>query len=256
LCINARDAMPAGGVLRIVARNDVVAEQAARQHSGATAGRFVTIEVADTGTGMPAETLAQIWQPFFTTKPEGQGTGLGLSTVRGIVANHGGFLTVESQVGQGTKFQVFLPVADEPDLGRVVVDSERRSVPRGRGEVVFVVDDQPSVRESIAVVLAQHGYRPLTMSDGIEALSKHADRISDAALVVTDLDMPGLSGTSFAHAMLQLNPTAKVLFISGTGDNSNVAQAPAIPGTAFLGKPFAPETLLTRIDELLHATKS
>lgn len=255
LCINARDAMPNGGVLTIAARNDAVTEQSARRQPGATPGRFVVMEVADAGTGMSAETLAQIWQPFFTTKPEGHGTGLGLSTVRGIVAAHGGFATVQSREGHGTTFAVYLPVEENDGSGGLEAGTVRKSVARGRGELVFVVDDQVSVRESIAVVLAQHGYRPLTIADGIEALSKYADRISDVALVITDMDMPGLNGTTFGQAMLHLNSALKVLFISGTGDGSAPRAPAGSPPTAFLAKPFSPEALLAKVDELLRAER-
>lgn len=254
LCINARDAMPHGGVLKIVAQNEVVTEQTARNYPGATSGRFVVLQVKDTGTGIPPEAMVQIWQPFFTTKPEGKGTGLGLSTVRGIVANHGGFLTVESEEGQGATFSVFLPAAEDETQIAQGGGAAKRSVRRGRGEVVFVVDDQVSVRESIGVVLAQHGYRPLTIPDGIEALSRFADRVRDVALVITDLDMPGLNGAALAQAILHLNPTVKILFISGTGENL-VAKGAAADATGFLAKPFTPDALLGKVDELLHGVE-
>lgn len=255
LCINARDAMPRGGGLRIAARNEVVTEQTARNFPGATPGRFVVLEVSDTGMGIPAEAMAQIWQPFFTTKPEGKGTGLGLSTVRGIVANHGGFLTVQSEVGHGATFCVFLPATEDDTTASERGGAVKRKVGRGRGEVVFVVDDQASVRESIGVVLAQQGYRPLTIADGIEALAKFGDRVRDVALVITDLDMPGLNGGALGHAILHLNPTVKILFISGTGENLAVKSPGTSPATAFLAKPFTPHALLAKVDELLRGTE-
>ncbi len=256
LCINARDAMPQGGVLRLAARNEMVTEQSARNFPGATSGRFVVLEVRDTGTGIPPEVMGQIWQPFFTTKPEGKGTGLGLSTVRGIVANHGGFLTVESELGHGASFCVFLPAAADESSVADGAGAAPRSVSRGRGEVVFVVDDQLSVRESIAVVLAQHGYRPLTIPDGIEALSRFADRMRDVALVITDLDMPGLNGVALSQAILHLNSAVRILFISGTGESFSGKSAGTASVTGFLAKPFTPDALLAKVDALLHGVEN
>jgi PAS domain S-box-containing protein len=252
LCINARDAMPSGGVLRLRARNEMVTQQSARANPGGAPGPFVVIEVADTGTGIPPEVLRRMWDPFFTTKNEGEGTGLGLSTVRGIVGDHGGFIAVESELGHGATFHVYLPAAPATvvDGG----DGARSSVsrPGGRGELVLVVDDQESVRESIALVLSKNGYRPLTTTDGVEALSKYADRIGQLSIVITDLDMPGLNGASFAQAVVRLNPTLRVLFISGTAEAAGARKLAPGDSAAFLEKPFTLDALLAKVNGLLH----
>ena len=254
LCINARDAMPHGGILRLNGYNRTLTEAEAREFAGATPGRFVVLEVADSGTGIQPEVLAHIWEPFFTTKAEGKGTGLGLSTVRGIVSNHGGFVTVESALGAGATFRVFLPASEEDGASAEDTAAVRRSVGRGRGELVFVVDDQVSVRESIGVVLSKHGYRPFTIADGIEALSKYADRIRDVSVVITDIDMPGLNGIAFADAIRHLNPEAKILFISGTADGEAPKSLGLGANQAFLAKPFTPEVLLAKLDSLLRGS--
>lgn len=253
LCINARDAMKHGGTLKLRAMNRVVTNEVAVQHHGALPGRHVVIEVIDTGSGIAPEVLAHIWDPFFTTKEEGKGTGLGLSTVRGIVANHGGFLAVSSQLGHGATFAVYLPAAETDGAATVSPATPARpSFGRGQGELVLVVDDQASVRESICAVLNKHGYRSLATADGIEALSKYAERVREVSLVITDLDMPGLNGIAFSHAILRLNPTLKVLFISGTNDVAEPGRAGAPAGAEFLPKPFAPEDLLARVEALVH----
>lgn len=250
LCINARDVMPRGGTLRLVARNQMLTEEAARAFPDATPGPFVVLEVSDTGAGIPAYVIEHIWQPFFSAKNEGRGLGLGLSTVRGIAVSHNGFVSVSSEMGHGSTFRVFLPATDTVATDGPATGSTPPFVTRGTGELVLVVDDEEGIRESVGAVLRQNGYRPLITSDGIEALAQYAGRIQEISLVISDLDMPGLGGVAFSKAILRLSPTTKILFISGA-----IEQPPSIAGAAFLGKPFTGETLLRKAQGLLHAKK-
>jgi PAS domain S-box-containing protein len=249
LCINARDAMPQGGTLRLVARNETLTEQAAHAFPDATPGPFVVFEVSDTGPGMPPFVMQHIWQPFFTAKSEGKGSGLGLSTVRGIAVSHHGFVNVSSEMGRGSTFRVFIPATETQEIGGPGFSSSAPFVTRSVGELVLVVDDEESIRESMSAILRQTGYRPLTTADGIEALAQYAGRIREISLVITDLDMPGLGGVAFSKAILLLNPTAKILFISGASATGLAQEAG--DGTAFLAKPFTAEALLLKVQELL-----
>jgi two-component system, cell cycle sensor histidine kinase and response regulator CckA len=248
LCINARDAMPRGGTLRLVARNQILTDEEARPFPDATPGPFVVFEVSDSGAGIPAFVIEHIWQPFFAAKNEGRGIGLGLSTVRGIVVSHNGFVTVTSQMGHGSTFRVFLPAAETLSTGGSASSSTPPFVIRGTGELVLVVDDEEGIRESVGAVLRQNGYRPLITSDGIEALAQYSGRLPEISLIISDLDMPGLGGVAFSKAILRLSPTTKILFISGA-----IEQPESTAGTAFLGKPFTGETLLLKVQELLRA---
>jgi len=251
LCVNARDAMPQGGTLRLRAENrrlDDASGERPPQHT--EDGPYLMLEVSDTGTGIPPGILERIWDPFFTTKGEGKGTGLGLATVRGIAANHGGFVRVESTVGQGTKFQVFLPAADQPNTSSVAAVAQ--FLPRGKGELVLVVDDETGVRELITAALGRYGYRVLASANGSEAMALYAPRAAEIALVVTDLGMPEMGGGDLAVALTRLNPGVKVLFMSGAGagagpDDNLPADAP------FLPKPFAIDKLVIAVRDSLEA---
>ncbi|WP_414660323.1 response regulator [Horticoccus sp. 23ND18S-11] len=252
LCINARDAMPEGGSLRLKAENRVLSEREAHALPGSSPGQFLVLEVADTGSGIPPDILARIWDPFFTTKGEGKGTGLGLATVRGIAARHGGFVTVASDVGVGSIFRVYLPAAIDRAAGERAGESAHPFSARGNGELVFVVDDEPNIRGAISAILSQHGYRPLPMGDGMEALSEYANRIAEVSLVITDLDMPGLDGHALSHAILRLNPAVKLLFISGVGSDAALKASVAKLRAGFLAKPFSPDALLRKVHEILR----
>jgi two-component system cell cycle sensor histidine kinase/response regulator CckA len=251
LCVNARDAMPQGGTLRLSAENRLLDEQAIKLYPEANPGSYIMIEVADTGTGIPPELLARIWDPFFTTKGEDKGTGLGLVTVRGIAASHGGFVTVDSATGRGTTFRVFLPAAEQS-----IPDGQRSSAThpfhaRGQGELVLVVDDEVSIRDLITAFLSRFGYRVIAAVNGLEAMALYASRADEIALVITDLGMPEMGGGELANALARLRPEVKILFMSGAGDVGKIAETvPA--GARLLGKPFTGENLLAAVNETLH----
>jgi PAS domain S-box-containing protein len=248
LCVNARDAMPQGGALTVTAQNCALDVAAAAGIPDARAGNFVVVEVRDTGTGIAPEVLEHIWEPFFTTKGEGRGTGLGLSTVRGILHQHGGFATVQTQAGQGTVFAVYLPAAADPLTAGAA--GQAAPAPRGEGELVLVADDEELVRELIVSILAAHGYRTVTAADGVEAIRVFASCSGEVRLVLTDTQMPLMSGLELAAALRVQKPGLPVVAMSGVGSGS--ASGLGETTTAFLAKPFQVETLLSIVHRALH----
>jgi CheY-like chemotaxis protein len=250
LCVNARDAMPSGGVLSLRAENCMLDERAAKRIDGGMAGAWLVLHVEDNGTGIPHETLAHVWEPFFTTKEAGKGTGLGLSTVRGIVEHHRGFVSLKTQVGRGTTFRVYLPAAEIPakaaNLGPV-----RPSAARGAGELILIVDDEPQIRDITSAILSRHGYRVLVASDGSEAVALFAARIGEISAVVTDVSMPNLDGAVLAGILKNLNPRVKILAMSGLSSEAGDSKMSRYT-SAFLFKPFRVEALLDAVGKLLH----
>jgi two-component system cell cycle sensor histidine kinase/response regulator CckA len=250
LSVNARDAMPDGGLLSINARNTEVDAPTAARQQAVSPGRYVLIEVSDTGCGISRENLNRIFDPFFTTKESGKGTGLGLSTTLGIVRSHGGFLSVQSEPGQGSTFSIFLPAQKE--VGPVATPAEEvRELPRGRGETVLVVDDEPTVIGITRHTLETFGYRVLTASDGAQAVAQYAAHRRDIAVVLTDLMMPVMDGVALASALKRIDPDVQVIGASGL-DSPNGTSRPPIPGVdRFLSKPYAPDALLRAISKAL-----
>jgi PAS domain S-box-containing protein len=254
LCVNARDAMPHGGTLRITAINRLLGDVEAARIPGGRPGAWLLIEVSDTGTGIPPDILEKIWTPFFTTKAEGDGTGLGLSTVRGILYKHNGFIDVSTEVGKGSSFRVFLPAV--LDSAPRPAETGQSTISRGEGELVLVVDDEDGIREVLASWLRKHGYRVASCCDGVEALSWFKDHGSEAAIVVTDVDMPQLGGLGLIRALLQLRPDLRILSMSGlSGTHSESSDSREVRkiSTAFLGKPFAAEEFLRTVYRVLHS---
>ncbi len=251
LCVNARDAMPRGGTLTLRAKNCALDEETISEHEGGRPGPFLVLEVEDTGSGIPAEILTHIWEPFFTTKGSGKGTGLGLSTVRGIVENHAGFATVRTVIGEGTAFRVYLPALNNV-LDEGAVNTPAAAVPRGTGELVLVVDDEVSIRNMCATMLSRHGYRVLTAADGAEGIALFTPRSQEIRVVITDLSMPNMDGTALAGVVRRLNPAVKIIAVSGLGlDGEGESPAHGFTQT-FLFKPFRPDALLTLVHEVLQ----
>ena len=241
--------MPNGGTLRLRAENKVLDAATAQVLHEATPGNYLVLEVADTGTGISPEILGRIWDPFFTTKEEGKGTGLGLATVRGIAANHGGFVTVDSELGRGTTFRVYLPATEADVVSGLKSVSAHPFLIRGQGELILVVDDEPSICELITTILGRSGYRVLTAANGQEALVLYASRSAEIALVVTDLSMPEMGGAELANALQNQNPKVSLLFMSGAED-------PTPSGAKPLKKPFTGDELLVGIKEALNRQES
>lgn len=249
LCVNARDAMPQGGTLRLRGENCALDERAAAVIEGARPGAWLVLHVEDTGTGIPPETLARIWEPFFTTKEMGKGTGLGLSTVRGIVNTHLGFVSLQTTPGAGTTFRVYLPAAEGSTEGETVA-AER--APRGNGELILIVDDEIHIRDLTVTTLSRYGYRVLAASDGTDAVALFAPRSQEIGLVITDLNMPNLDGQALACVLQRLNPDVKLLAMSGLTSSSHDTPTAASFAHAFLPKPFKTGALLTTVYRLLH----
>ena len=245
LCINARDAMPQGGVLTIQTRNEKLTLAEARRIPDASPGAYVRLTVIDTGEGIPPENFDRIFDPFFTTKEVGQGSGLGLAMVYGAVQSLGGFITFHSEVGRGSQFDLWLPVAAAPQ-------PETTSIPResfdpSGTETVLVVDDEPHILELVEACLPPHGYRVVTASNGAAALETLAQKRAEIDLALLDLLMPGMDGKELWRRMKEAGAQFPVLFTSGYGGDDFIA-AKNLEGYNFLRKPYS-------IDELLYAVR-
>jgi len=253
LVMNARDAMPQGGTITIETRNAELGEEHMRRYPyRVQPGAYVRLVVRDTGHGMDEATLARIFEPFFTTKEPGKGTGLGLSTVYGIVKQSGGYIWAESEVGKGTRFEIYLPRVEAPaDTGRpTVAPSAARG---GRGEIVLLVEDEDAVRALARRILERGGYTVLEASHGEEAI-----RIADGFdrpihLLLTDLTMPEMSGRELAERLVVRRPEMRVLYMSGYTEDDVVRRGILGHGAVFLEKPFTPETLGRKVRETLDA---
>ncbi len=254
LAINARDAMPQGGSLHIAASNFTVDESFASMRAEARTGPHVHLRVSDTGTGIPRAIIDKIFDPFFTTKEVGKGTGLGLSTVLGIVKSHGGFLWVESEVGRGTGFDVYIP-ATSPDSAPLEVEPAVQ-IPRGNNELVLLVDDERNIRTVAEAIMTQAGYRVLLAADGTEAIACYAEHRGEVQVVVTDAVMPYLDGAALTRALRSLDPGVKVIGTSGHGDDQRPVELKTIGVQAFLNKPYDRKTLLLTLHEVLHGKGS
>jgi PAS domain S-box-containing protein len=249
LCVNARDAMPAGGVLSLTAENLVVDQHYAQMNPGLQVGSYVLITVSDTGMGMSPEVTERIFEPFFTTKEPGKGTGLGLSTALGIVESHGGCLKVYSEVGRGSEFRVYLPTIEQP----VAQPPQAPELPLGQGELILVVDDEAPIRELSQTALETYGYRVITAKDGVDAITLYAQSADDISLVLMDLMMPTMDGMTAIHTLQQLNPHVKVVVTSGLPRNGRFADLPSHPVRAFLSKPHTIQELLTILRQVLES---
>jgi PAS domain S-box-containing protein len=250
LAVNARDAMPRGGKLTVETANVEVAETF-RHGQVVMPGRYVLLSVSDTGMGMDEATKARIFEPFFTTKDVGRGTGLGLSTVYGIVKQSGGHVFVYSEPGRGSTFKVYLPRVDEAVEPEPVAETPG-DLPRG-DEVILLVEDEPGVRALVRNSLRARGYAVLEARHGIEALLLSARHPGPVHLLLTDVVMPQMSGREVAAQVLASRPGTKVLYMSGYAENSVVHHGILDPGTAFLQKPFTPDALVRKVREILDA---
>jgi CheY-like chemotaxis protein len=250
LAVNARDAMPDGGSLTLeVGIPDLDAAAEAEPTPSKTASGRVMLAVTDNGVGMDRATQERIFEPFFTTKGPGRGTGLGLSTVYGIVQQSGGTIRVKSAPGRGTTFQIFLPRAEAEEEAPAEAGAEPLN-PRGH-ETILIVEDEAAVRKLVLRNLAEHGYEVLTADSGpaaIELVSQHRDAIQ---LLLTDVVMPGMSGKELYRTLSATRPEMRVLYMSGYTEDIIARQGLLEPGTELLEKPFRAEWLLQRVRQVL-----
>jgi signal transduction histidine kinase/ActR/RegA family two-component response regulator len=276
LAVNARDAMPNGGMLRIETDEAFLDAAYAAAHPGVTAGRYVLLSVSDTGSGMDDETRERIFEPFFTTKGQGEGTGLGLATVYGIVQQSGGHIQVESEPEQGTTFRIYFPVAGneapvpprtvarrltplsvestpEPGSRPLGVDAFLRSE---SGETVLLVEDGEALREVLQRVLEVLGYNVCVASDGEEALAVSAAHEGPIHILVTDVVMPNMGGRELALELWKTRPETRVLFMSGYTEDAILHQGLRKATVGFIGKPFRPDFLASKVREMLDGALS
>ncbi len=250
LVVNARDAMPNGGKLTIATQNVTLDGDYARTHTGVMPGNYVMMSVSDTGTGMTDEVKARIFEAFFTTKPEGKGTGLGLATCQTIVQQSGGHIDVDSRVGGGTTFKIYFPQVDEP------LDTDAKFIkagplPRGT-ETLLVVEDEPALRQLAQLVLEAQGYAVLLAANGQDALRVAREHKGPPIrLVLTDVIMPRMGGKAMAEWLKTTYPDLKILFTSGYTDEAMAQHGVIEAGIDFLAKPFRPATLAHKVRELL-----
>lgn len=251
LCINARDAMPEGGTLRITAANQWLDEQQAKTHLDAKVGPYVVVTITDTGIGIPPDILHHIFDPFFTTKEIGQGTGLGLSAVLGIVKSHGGFVDVFSEVNQGSQFRIYLPATDaqleaKPDSGELH---------SGHRELILIVDDEPVICETIKITLETCNYQVLTANNGAEAIALVTQYQDKVSALLMDIMMPSMDGLTAISAIRRLRPNIAAVAMSGINSIEAVTQAHAQGFHSFLAKPFTAEELFQGLQQAMNAQK-
>jgi signal transduction histidine kinase/ActR/RegA family two-component response regulator len=251
LGVNARDAMPTGGRLTIRTANVHLDRWQAPQISVSLAeGDYVELSVTDTGAGMDDATKTRIFEPFFTTKGPGKGTGLGLATVYGIVRQTGGGISVESELGRGSTFRIYLPLERSPvDLAKPVVEPIERS---SSFETVLVVEDEEIVRELVCDILAEQGYNVMCAVDGHEALRIAGEYDGRIHLLITDVIMPHMNGPELAATLTPLRPDMKVLFVSGYSDNDIGEHGVLDTHIDLLQKPFTPQTLARKIRDVIE----
>jgi two-component system cell cycle sensor histidine kinase/response regulator CckA len=251
LALNARDAMPHGGKLTLETSNEQLDEAYAQRHRPTVPGRYVMLAVTDTGHGMPPETQARIFEPFYTTKEVGKGTGLGLSMVYGIVKQSGGYIWVYSEPDRGTTFKIYLPRVDRT-AETSGSENRSRSVQRGT-ETILLVEDDPQLRQLSSSVLAHCGYKVLTANGPEEGLAICKENHRDIRLLVTDVVMPRMNGRQLAEQILQVSPNVKVLYISGYTSNAIVHYGVLDAGLWFLPKPFTLSALVAKVREVLDS---
>ncbi len=250
LAVNASYAMPQGGRLIIETRNVILDEHYSKTHLGAVPGPYILLSVSDTGQGMDEETREHIFEPFFTTKDPGEGTGLGLAMVYGIVKQHGGYIVCYSEPGEGTTFKIYLPALEGPPLSRQIFPS---ITPAGGSETILLVDDEELVRDLGARILTRAGYTVLTATNGKEALEVYRNQKNRIALVLLDLIMPEMGGKQCLEELLEINPGAKVLIASGYSPNSLTKETTEVGARGFVSKPYDIRQLLETVREVLDS---
>jgi two-component system cell cycle sensor histidine kinase/response regulator CckA len=247
---NAADAMLEGGKLTIRTENATIAGEIDKKYLGVEPGRYVCLTVTDTGNGMDEETVAHIFEPFYTTKETGKGTGLGLASVYGIVKSHGGYISCQSKLGQGTTFRIYLPASDEEDGS---TEEYGNGSLKGGPETILVVDDEASIRDLTTETFERFGYKVLIATCGEDALEVYADPDNHVDLVVLDLGMPGMGGLKCLHEILSLDPASKIVVASGYSVDGQVKKTLELGAKGFVAKPYQLADLLATVRAVLDS---
>ncbi|MEH1864348.1 MAG: PAS domain S-box protein [Nostoc sp.] len=250
LVLNARDALPDGGKITISVENKFIDEAYTRMNLDAQVGHYIMITVADNGVGIPPEILDRIFEPFFTTKEVNTGTGLGLSTVLGIIKSHAGFIKVSTNVGKGSKFDLFLPAVEATQAFKI----EELDVVPGEGEVILVVDDEAQIREIAAIILENYNYRILAASNGIEAIALYAQYKHEINAVLMDIMMPEMDGITAIRTLQKMNNQVKIIACSGLNSMEVLAEAFDANVKAVLSKPYTAKDLLKSLHNLFRGS--
>jgi len=250
LCVNARDAMLNGGVLTINTRM-VSGASLHSKHPDADASGYVCIEVSDTGEGMTEEIRKHIFEPFFTTKDKGKGTGLGLAVVFGIVRVHKGFIDVESELGKGTTFRIYLPESQVIEPINEKVEETLEEMPGGT-ETLLIVEDEEMLMMSLRMVLVEKGYNVLSAGDGLTALKIYQEKKNEIALVLTDLGLPKMNGMDVCAQIKKINPKSRVIVATGYLDPEMKAEFQKVGIEHFLYKPYDLTKVLKEVREVIN----
>jgi CheY-like chemotaxis protein len=251
LVVNARDAMPNGGTIIIETANVELDQAYSDMHIAVNPGPYIMLAVSDTGTGMDAETVKHMFEPFFTTKELGRGTGLGLSTIYGIVKQSGGNIWVYSELGKGTTFKIYLPLADN-DQAKSSASKQPQKAVTTANETILLVEDEEIVRKLTGEILKATGYKVLLAKNGQEAIEICQAYGGTIDLMLTDVVMPGMNGKMVADNLKPFRPEMQVLFMSGYTDDSIIHHGVLDPGTNFLDKPFTVDALTSKVSETLN----
>jgi len=255
LVVNARDAMPSGGTIRVETRVTTLQEPLCRDQAEVAPGQYVTIHVRDEGTGIPPDQISRIFEPFYTTKRTGEGTGLGLSMVYGIVKQSGGFVFVDSTPGEGTDIVIYFPVhirSDGANPAPEPVDAPTRLADLPRDAIVLLVEDEASVRAFASRALQMRGFTVIEAENAEEALEKLADSDLEVDVFVTDVIMPGMDGPTWVREALKDRPDVKVVFVSGYAEDAFEKTEGKVPNSVFLAKPFTLSDLTSTVQRQLH----
>jgi len=249
LGVNARDAMPDGGRLIFETENVILDEQYCKIHLGARPGKYVKLSISDTGHGMDREILSHIFEPFYTTKETGKGTGLGLAMVYGIVKNHGGYIMCYSEPGEGTTFKIYFPIIEKEIK---TMESKEEKVPiKGGSETILLVDDEEAIRELGEDIFTRFGYTVLMASDGESALEIYSEKKEEINLVILDIIMPGIGGRRCLEKLLKMNPRVKVIIASGYSINGPTKEVLEAGAKGFISKPYDMRGMLKTVRKIL-----
>jgi len=248
LCVNARDAMPNGGYLNITVKNTFVDESYKLINVDAQVGQYVLISISDTGSGISSDNLEKIFTPFFTTKGNDKGTGLGLPIVLSIIKKHGGFITINTELLEGSEFNIYLPIHEAIVFNQV--NTVKDVFPMGQGETILVVDDEIAVCNITGLILESYGYKILTAIDGADAIATYYSNKEEVKLILIDLMMPNIDGFVATKTLQAINPNLKILAVTGLS-NAQIEKEIQELNIPLLLKPYTAEQLLQKVHDIV-----